>query len=130
LQIAPVPSSADEELNRYSEEATGRPLYFSVGGTHGTKYPLWIFPDPKRHLDLDENTFLKVRRRFELVREDLQKELLNQVRELLPQLEKPDPASDSSGMSDESDENEQKEDPDWLSVYNLEQRRRLQSGKT
>jgi hypothetical protein len=106
LQIAPNTSFLDYEFDRYTENATGLPLFFSVGGTHGTKYPLWLFPNPSKHTKyhtLDHSAFLKVCRRFELVREDLQKALLNQVRDLIPQLRKPEYESDSSGLSEDSD---------------------------
>jgi hypothetical protein len=87
-------------------EAAGPPLIFSVGGTHGTKYPLWIFPDPSKHIQshiLEQSALDKVRRRFELVREDLQEALVNQVRDVVRELLKPEYESDSSGLSDDSD---------------------------
>ena len=80
----------------YIEEENGLPLVFSFGGAHSTEYPLWIFPNPSRHIKsmLEESAFHKVCHRFELVREELQEELLKRVRAFMPQLE----------LSDDQDE--------------------------
>jgi hypothetical protein len=86
-------------------EDIGSPLEYSYGGTHGTQYALWIFPDPTRHIEstLEASAFAKVCRRFNLVRESLQRELLLRVQTIVPELREVDYDSDSSGLSDDDD---------------------------
>ena len=102
LQSAPSPET---ELEKYSVEAAGPPLMFSVQGTHGRKYSRWVFPDPSKHIQshtLGQPAFKKVCHRFALVREDLQKALVHQVEEIIPELLQMNYESDLSGLSGDS----------------------------
>jgi len=102
LQSAPSPET---ELEKYSVEAAGPPLMFSVQGTHGRKYSRWVFPDPSKHIQshtLGQGAFDKVCHRFALVREDLQKALVHQVEEIIPELLQMNYESDLSGLSGDS----------------------------
>ena len=102
LQSAPNPTSPRTELEKYSEDAAGPPLMFSVQGTHGRKYSRWVFPDPSKHIQshmLGQPAFNKVCHRFALVREDLQKALVHQVQEVIPGLLQMDYEPYSSGLS-------------------------------
>ena len=105
LQSAPDPTSPETELEKYSVEAAGPPLMFSVQGTHGRKYSRWVFPDPSKHIQshtLGQGAFDKVCHRFALVREDLQKALVHQVEEIIPELLQMNYESDLSGLSGDS----------------------------
>jgi hypothetical protein len=102
LQSAPSPET---ELEKYSVEAAGPPLMFSVQGTHGRKYSRWVFPDPSKYIQshtLGQGAFDKVCHRFALVREDLQKALVHQVEEIIPELLQMNYESDLSGLSGDS----------------------------
>ena len=93
-----------EEDNRYNEDAAGLPLLFSVGGTHNRKYVAWVFPNPSTHIkyhSLDSITFERVCCRFNLVRKNLENSLVRKVNDIVCKLQKPEYASDSSGMSGE-----------------------------
>jgi len=103
LQSTPDPTSPDADLDQYAVDVAGLPLMFSVEGSHSRQFSRWVFPDPTKHFtshDLDDLTFVKVCKRFRLVREDLQKELLKQVKERVSRLAKVEDDSDSSGLSD------------------------------
>jgi hypothetical protein len=80
----------DRHLQTPFSEDVGSPLEYTYGGTDGTKYALWIFPDATRHIEstLEGSAFAKVCRRFELVRESLQRELLLRVEAIVPELRK------------------------------------------
>jgi hypothetical protein len=100
---------SDRHLQTPFSKQTGSPLEFSYSGTHGTKYPLWLFPDPSKHIksELEESALRQVCRRFELVREELQKELVARVQAIMKQLRKEEDKPDSSGLSDfDEDEDE------------------------
>jgi hypothetical protein len=104
LQSAPDSALPDSELDRYASDIAGPPFTFSVQGTHGRRYAQWIFPDPRNHLEfhmLEQLLFDMVCRRFALVREDMEKALLNQVEGNIPELRKVKFDMDSSGLSEE-----------------------------
>jgi hypothetical protein len=83
-------------------EEAGLPLVFCIEGTHGYPYVRWVFPDPKyiQNPQIDDEGLRKVRRRFATVRKDLENALIGKVRDMLPQLQKVEYPSDSSGLSD------------------------------
>jgi hypothetical protein len=67
---------------RYTNDAAGPPLLFSVGGTHSSKYIAWVFLNPLTHVkhhSLDSTSFDKVCHRFKLVHRDLEDALVNEV---------------------------------------------------
>ncbi|KIM83277.1 hypothetical protein PILCRDRAFT_7235 [Piloderma croceum F 1598] len=101
LKHLQIPSEQDR---RYDIDIAGPPLLFSVQGTHSRKYSSWVFPNPSIHTVssiLEDIPFNRVCRRFELVREDLEDALRNQVNDIVGKLQKPDYASDSSGLEDD-----------------------------
>jgi len=102
LQSEPDPTFPRTELEKYSMDAAGPPLMFSVQGTHGRKYSRWVFPDPSKHIQshaLRQPAFNKVCHQFALIREDLQKALVHQVQEIIPELLQMDYESDLSGLN-------------------------------
>jgi hypothetical protein len=87
---------------RYTNDATGPPLLFCVGGTHSFKYTAWVFPNPLTHIkhhSLDSTSFDKVCHRFKLVRRDLEDALVDKVNVIVGQLNNLEYKSDSSSMS-------------------------------
>jgi hypothetical protein len=95
---------SDRHLQNPFSQEFRLPLKFTHSGTHGNKHALWIFPDPTRHIrsTIDGPAFDKVCRRFELVREDLQRELFQRVQAIVPELRE-EYDSDSSGLSDDDE---------------------------
>jgi len=91
---------------RYTNDAAGPPLLFSVGGTHSSKYTAWLFPNPLTHLthhglegESKKASFNKVCHRFKLIRKDLEDALVDEVNIIVGQLQNMEYESDSSGMS-------------------------------
>jgi len=73
----------------------------SVQGTHDRKHQ-WVFSDPSKYIrfqTLGQTAFDKVCHRFTLVREDLQKALVHQVKAIVPELLQMNYESDSSDDS-------------------------------
>lgn len=107
----------------------GLPIEFSVAATHSRRYVAWLFPDPDRDISHNHRAVTgfdwnRLRRRFELVREDLEKALVAKVLEIMPELEKQEQDSDSSGLSadDHSDSSVIEESTDVLVATFLKKR--------
>ena len=96
-----IPSKQDR---RYNIDIAGPPVLFLVQGTHSRKYSSWVFPNPSIHSIhniLENIPFNRVCCCFELVHEDLENALRNQVNDIVGKLQKPDYASNSSGLEDD-----------------------------
>ncbi|KAJ7757144.1 hypothetical protein B0H16DRAFT_1885841 [Mycena metata] len=70
---------------RYSPESTGLPIQLSTCGTHGRIHPHWRFPDIDHFTTSMSPEQAKVRRRLNLVREELAEYLRGLVKEMLPE---------------------------------------------
>lgn len=99
--------TSGEEDERYKEDVAGPPILFTVNGTHNRKYTAWVFPDPSKHIGrhcLKRAVFDRICNRFKLVREDLEMALVSEVKTIIRELQKPEYASDSSGIDDDCDD--------------------------
>ncbi|KAJ7220099.1 hypothetical protein GGX14DRAFT_389479 [Mycena pura] len=102
LQKSSIPSTefeVPEADSRYSPEATGPPLLFTVRGTHGGLALNWQFPTVDSKGSLTNAAYAKVCARLNLVRQELSTHLCSRVQVMIPHVaDKP-----KNRRADESD---------------------------